>query len=77
MLSVSAQTFQFLQNVVALARAVIVGEAGEGFGENFVMVQILQAGLARDVEPQTMEQEDVFVRCQWAVVSGQFPALSY
>ncbi len=52
---------QLFQNLIALAGTVIVGEAGEGFGKNLVVVHILQAGFSRDIEPEPVKEKYVLV----------------
>ena len=52
---------QFLDNVFPMVLAVILFKPGEGFGQNVVVVHVLETRLPGDVQPQTMEQEDVLI----------------
>jgi hypothetical protein len=46
---------------------VLAGEAGEGFGEYVVVMQSLQAWFVSDVQPETVDQVDVFGFQGWRV----------
>ena len=51
---------QLRQNVLTVVSGIFAGKAGEGFGEDVVVMQRLQAGLTRDVQPQAVHQMNVF-----------------
>ncbi len=50
---------QLFQNVLPVVAGVLAGEAGKGLGQDVVMVQRLQARLARNVQPQPVHQVDI------------------
>ena len=52
---------QLLDDVFVVLDAIVACEAGKGLGQNIVVVYVFQTRLAGDIEPQAMEQDDVFV----------------
>src|SRR5208282_719371 len=52
---------QFLDDIVTVARAVVVGETGQSFGQNVVVVDVFQTRFPGDIEPQAMQQYHVLV----------------
>src|ERR1019366_3188486 len=56
-----AVAFQFLDDVFAVARAIVAGEAGKGLGQNVVVVYVFQTRFPGDIQPQAMKQDDVLI----------------
>src|SRR5262249_28843152 len=51
---------KFFHNFLPVACAVVAREASQCFGQDLVMMHVLQSWLFRDVQPQTMQQENIF-----------------
>src|SRR5450631_749191 len=59
--AIGAVAFQLLDDVFAVARAIVAGEAGKGFGQNVMVVYVFQTWFPGEIQPQTMQQDDVLV----------------
>jgi hypothetical protein len=60
--AIGAVAAQFVDDVYAVARAIVAGEAGQGLGQNVVVVYLFETRFAGDIKPQAMKQLDCLRR---------------